>query len=335
VAFTRELATLLTAGIPLLSALETLSRQHHGHFRAIVQQLADEVASGADLADAMKKHASYFDELCISIVHVGEHTGALELALTRLADFKEKADQLRSRVITAMVYPAVVCVMGLVAAIFLMTYVVPMLLETLTQAGGRLPAITRFVKAVSDLLIGWWWALIAGLLALIAAIRITLQTRAGRLAADRLVLKVPIIGDLIRKETTSRMAVVLAALLRSGLEFVSAIRITRRTMHNSVFKQAMDDYEQAIIAGADISGPLAASGVFSPMVVQMLAVGQQSGQIEDMLEQLAASYSRQVDTATQRLTALLEPLLIVVLALMVGFIAMAILLPILEISNVL
>jgi len=257
------------------------------------------------------------------------------LALSRLADFKEKADQLRSRVTTAMVYPAVVCVIGLVASIFLMTYVVPNLLDTLIQAGGRLPAITRFVKAVSDLIIGWWWALSGGLAALIVGARLTLRTRAGRLAADRIVLRIPIVGDLIRKETTSRMAVVLAALLRSGLEFVRAIQITRRTMHNCVFKMAMDDYERAVTAGSDIAAPLEASGVFSPMVVQMLAVGQQSGQIEEMLEQLAASYSRQVDTATQRLTAMLEPILIVFLALLVGFIALATILPILEISNVL
>ena len=335
VAFTRELATLLTAGIPLLSALKTLARQHHGRFRAVIQQLADEVTSGVDLADAMKKHTSYFDELCVSIVHVGENTGSLELALTRLADFKEKADQLRSRVTTAMVYPAVVCVIGLAASIFLMTYVVPNLLDTLTQAGGRLPAITRFVKTVSDLLIHWWWALAGGMVALVVGAKLTLRTRAGRLAADRIVLRIPVLGDLIRKETTPRMAVVLAALLRSGLEFVRAIQITRRTMHNNVFKMAMDDYERAVTAGSDISAPLEASGVFSPMVVQMLAVGQQSGQIEEMLEQLAASYSRQVDTATQRLTAMLEPILIVFLALLVGFIALATILPILEISNVL
>jgi len=335
VAFTRELATLLTAGIPLLSALNTLSRQHRGRFRTVVQQLSDQVASGAELADAMKNHTAWFDELCVSIVHVGENTGALESALSRLADFKEKANQLRSRVATALVYPAVVCAIGLAAAIFLMTYVVPNLLGALIRAGGELPAITRVVKSASDLIINWWWALLGGLVALVAAIKLALRTGPGRLAADRMVLKLPLIGDLIRKETTSTMAVVLAALLRSGLEFIGAIRITRRTMRNSVFKKAMDDYERAVTAGSDIAAPLEESGVFSPMVVQMLAVGQQSGQIEDMLEQLAGSYSRQVDTAAQRLTAMVEPILIVLLALFVGFIALAILLPILETSNVL
>jgi len=335
VSFIRELATLLTAGIQLTAALQTLAKQHRGHFKSVIQHLGDEVAAGVSLADAMEKHTAYFDELCVSVVHVGENTGQLELGLRRLADFKEKAHRLRSRVATALVYPAVVCVIGLAVTLFLMTYVVPNLLGTLTRAGGQLPAITRFVKSLSDLLLGWWWAILIALGATVAAVRLLLKTQRGALARDRLVLRIPVVGELIRKETTSRMAIVLAALLRSGLEFIRAIQITRRTMPNRVFKRAMDDYERAVTAGSDIAAPLEASGVFSPMVVQMLAVGQQSGQLEEMLEQLAGSYERQVDTATSRLTALLEPLLIVILALMVGFIAFATILPILEVSNVL
>ena len=162
-----------------------------------------------------------------------------------------------------------------------------------------------------------------------------LKTDKGRLAADRLTLRLPVLGDLVRKENTSRMAVVLGALLRSGLQFVEALRITRQTVRNRVFQAALVDYESAVTAGRDVAGPLEASGVFSPMVVQMLAVGQQAGQLEEMLQQLADAYDRQVDTATQRLTALLEPLLIVLLAVIVGFIAFATILPILEASNVL
>jgi len=334
-AFIRELATLLTAGIPLLSALNTLARQHRGRFRAVVQHLADEVASGTALADAMARNGGYFDDMCVNIVRVGENTGAIELALGRLAEFREKADRLRSRVITALIYPGIVATVGMAVTILLMTYVVPGLLETLTQSGRELPAITQVVKAVSDFLRTRWWVLLAAGAGGAVALRMVLRTQKGRLGADRLVLRIPVLGDLIRKETTSRMAVVLAALLRSGLDFVKAIAVTRRTLSSPVFRNAMDDYETAVTAGADIAASLEASGVFSPMVVQMLAVGQQSGQLEDMLEQLAASYEHQVDTAAQRLTALLEPILIVLLALMVGFIAFATILPILEMSNVL
>jgi len=335
VAFVRELATLLTAGIPLHSSLTTLAEQHRGHFRAVIQHLSDQIAAGCDLADAMARHPTYFDELCVSIVSVGESTGSLEASLGKLAEFKEKAQNLRSGVVTALIYPMIVCVVGLAVAVFLMTNVVPDLLGTLVQAGRELPAITRIVKSMSDFLIGWWWLMLGGLVVTVVGIRMVLATATGRLAADTLILRIPVVGDLVRKETTSRMAVVLAALLRSGLEFVAAVRITRRTLGNVVFRRALDDYERAVAAGSDVAGPLRRSGVFSPMVVQMLAVGQQAGQLEEMLEQLAASYERQVATATQRMTAMLEPLLIVLLAILIGFIAFATILPILEVSNVL
>ena len=334
-ALVRELATLLQAGIPLLAALHTLSRQHRRRFRAVVQQLADQVAAGISLADAMDRQGAYFDELCVSIVRVGESTGALETALSRLAGFKEKAGRLHSRITTALIYPAVVCVIGVTVSIFLMTYVVPNLLDTLTQAGKELPWITRVVKGASDLLLGWWWALLLAAGGAAAATRWILSTRRGRVAADRLILRLPVIGDLVNKENTSRMAVVLSALLRSGLPFVEAVRITRQTLRNRIFRRAMDEYATAVSAGRDVAAALETSGVFSPMVVQMLAVGQEAGQLEDMLQQLADAYDLQVATATQRLAAVLEPLLIVLLAVLVGSIAFATILPILEATNVL
>lgn len=335
VKFVRELATLLQAGIPLLNALNTLARQKHKRFRAIVQHLADKVASGVSLADAMAEQDAHFDEMCVSIVRVGENTGQIDSALRRLADFKEKAQQLRNRVTTALTYPAVVCVVGLAVAVFLMTYVVPNLLGTLTQAGKPLPGITRVVKGISDLLLGWWWLLAMAGFAVSVVVGAVLRTERGRLGFDAMVLRIPIVGELIRMENTSRMAVVLGSLLRSGLQFVEAVRITRRTMPNRIFQKALEDYEAAVTAGQDVAGPLEASGVFSPMVVEIVSVGQQAGQLEDMLQQLAESYDKEVATATQRLTAVLEPLLIVLLAVLVGFIAFATILPILEVSNVL
>lgn len=335
VAFIRELATLMKAGIPLLSALKTLSDQHRRYFKAVIQDLGDQVAAGAGLAEAMGRHTSYFDELCVSIVRVGENTGVMDAALMRLAGFKEKAHRLRSKVTTALIYPAVVGSIGLVVSVFLMTYVVPNLLGTLLQTGRELPAITRVVKTASDFLLGWWWVLLALAAGLPLIVKSLLRSDSVRLIADRLVLRIPVIGELIRKENTSRMAIVMATLLGSDMQFVEAIRITRRIIRNSVFRKAMDDYETAVTAGSNVSAPLQASGVFSPMVVQMLAVGQESGQLEEMLEQLSDAYDQEVATATQRLTAVLEPVLIVFLAILVGFIAFATILPILEISNVL
>ena len=334
-ALARELATLLAAGIPLLGALDTLLKQHHGRFKAVIQTLRDRIAGGAGLADAMAEQSAWFDELATSIVRVGENTGTLETALGQLAEFQEKAHRLRSRVTTALLYPAVVCLVGLAVTVFLMTYVVPQLLSTLTETGRPLPAPTWIVKGASDFLLTWWWAILAAAIGLVIAVKALARTERGRLLLHRLVLRLPLVGDLAAKENTSRLATVLATLLRSGLVFDEAVRVTRGTLRSEVFRRAMDDYEKAVVAGRDVAGPLEASGVFAPVVVQMLAVGQQSGQIEEMLEQLARGYDHEVATATQRLTAMLEPVLIVVLAVVVGFIAFATILPILEVSNVL
>ncbi len=333
--FVGELATLLEAGIPLMSALGTLARQHKGKFQTVVKQLGDRVSSGISLAEAMSEHDAYFDEMAISIIRVGENTGSLEHALGRLAEFAEKAQQLRSRVTTALIYPAIVALVGVSVSIFLMTYVVPNLLGTLGKAGKELPAATQIVKSISDLLRNWWWLMILAVAGVVVGARMILQTDRGRFAFDKFSLRVPIIGPLIRKENTSRMAVVLAALLQSGLQFVEAIRITRQTVPNRVFRKALVDYEAAVTAGRDVAGPLEASGVFSPMVVQMLAIGQQAGQLEQMLMKLSKAFDQQVSVATTRLTAVIEPLLIVMLAMLVGFIAFATILPILEVSNVL
>ena len=333
VKFIRELATLLQAGIPLLGALHTLARQHNRHFRTVMQQLADKVAAGVSLADAMASQSAYFDEMCVSIVRVGENTGQLEVALKRLAEFKEKAHQLRNRVSTAMIYPAIVGVVGLAVAVFLMTYMVPNLLGTLEATHRELPAITKVVQVISNVLLDWWWLLAIVGAGLFVGVGLVLRTTKGRTGFDWLTLRIPVLGELIRMENTSRMAVVLGSMLHSGLPFVEAVRITRRTLPNAIFRKAMEDYEQAVTAGRDVAGPLEASGVFSPMVVEIVSVGQQSGQMEEMLQHLAESYDQEVATATQRLTAILEPLLIVMLAFIVGFIALATILPILEVSN--
>jgi general secretion pathway protein F len=333
--FIRNLATLLGAGISLLSALQTLAEQHNRRFRAVVQDMADQIAAGSGLADAMKRHPACFDDLCVSIAAVGENTGSLDKALARLSEFLDKAGRLRGRITSALIYPAVVCVIGLSVGIFLMTYVIPNLMTTLQQAGKELPMMTRVVQGASTFLLGWWWALLGGAGLAVAGVAFMARIPAGRLALDRLILRIPVIGNLVRKEYTSRIAVVLAALLRSGVPFIEAVQITRRTIRNRVFARALEDYEAAVEAGRDIAGPLKASGVFSPTVVQMLAVGQESGQLEEMLQQLAEVYDREVSLATQRLTSLLEPLVIVLLAAFVGCVALATLLPILEASNVL
>lgn len=331
----RDLSTLLKAGIPLVQALTALSSQCSRRIKTVLQRLTDRICAGESLAEAMEKESLHFDHLCISIVMVGENTGSLDSALDKLATFREKTRGLKGRVKTALMYPAVVCLVGLVVCMFLMTYVVPNLLATLTDAGKELPLLTRLVKTASDFLTAWWWAVFATAGAVLLAFRLLKSTNKGGVFLEKVVLRMPYVGPLVSKEHTSRMAVLLSGLLTSGLQFVEAVRITGNTMQSRLFRKALLDYETAITAGSDISAPLERSGVFQPTVVQMLSVGQQSGQLEEILVQLHEAYDHQVNQATQRLTAVLEPFMIIVLAIMVGFVAFATILPILEASNVL
>lgn len=335
VAFTRDLSTLLGAGIPLIESIDTLIGPRSGPLKEVLLALREDVASGAGLAEAMERAQPYFDELSVSVTRVGESTGTLEVALERLADFKEHGLQLRGRIATALMYPAMVSLVGLCVMIFLMTYVVPDLLAPLQESGRPLPMVTRLVKGASDFLLDWGLLVLAAGAGLAAALALAVRTRRGRRLWHWALLRIPLVGELAAKETIARLAIVLASLLRSGVLFLQALGIAARTVPNVVFQEALKRCEDAIAAGQEISAPLARTKVFPPMVVQMMTVGQQSGEIEPMLERLATAYERQVETATARLTAVLEPALIILLAVMVGTIAFAIVLPILEASNVL
>jgi type II secretory pathway component PulF len=225
--------------------------------------------------------------------------------------------------------------MAIGVSLFLMTFVVPKLLVGLEQAGRRPPLITQVVKALSDGLIGYWWALLIAAAALVGAAGALLCTPRGRWWADALMLRLPLIGLMLRKQAVVRIATVIAALMRSGIEFVAAVRIAQRTTGNRVLRAALGRCEQAVVAGQDIGAALEATGAFPRTAVQVFAIGQQAGRLEPMLERLAADYDRQLTSLTGRLVSLLEPLLIVIMVLIVGFIAFATILPMLEASHVL
>ena len=335
VEFVRELSTLLAVGIPLLEAIDAIAKQHRGGFHTVLLMLRDRVSSGVGLAEAMRDHPAVFDELCVSITEVGENSGALETALERLAQFKERSLQLKNRVATALMYPCVVLVTGLLVSVFLMTFVVPGLLSTLQDAGQELPFATRVVKSISDTLLGWWWLMFVVLAGLAIGARFIGKTDARRTAWHRFQLRVPIVGDMIRKQCISRMAMVVATLMRSGVVFLRSIEIAGSVTPNLVLREALQRCEKAVTAGQDIDQALEQTGVFTPATVRVFAAGQQSGRLEEMLERLAEDYDRQLATASQRLTTILEPVLILALAVVVGFIAFATMMPILEAGNVL
>jgi general secretion pathway protein F len=335
VSFIRELSTLLAVGIPLLDAIDAIHKQHRGRFGAALLNLRDRVSSGIGLAEAMREQPGVFDEMCVSLTEVGENTGTLDTALERVADFKERQAALRNKLATALIYPLIVLIMAIGVSLLLMTVVVPNLLGTLADAGRPLPLPTRIVKFASDWLVHRWWVLLIVAIAIVVGVRLILIHPRGRLAWHRAQLRLPIAGDLIRKQAIVRLCVILSTLLRSGTVFIRAIQIARKSVPNAVLNDALVRCEEAVGAGRDISAALDETGAFPPVVVQVFSVGQQSGRLEEMLDRLATDYDRQVSVASQRLAAILEPVLILALVLLVGFIGLATILPMLEAASAL
>lgn len=335
VEFLRELSTLTAVGMNLLDALDTISRQQSARLKPIMLQIRDDVAAGVSLAQSMAKHPQLFDELCISIIEVGENAGTLERALEQIADYQERSQQLKNRVATALLYPVVVLALGVIVSIFLMTFVVPNLLSALLESGRDLPLATLIVKNTSDFLLAWWWLLILMVISLAIGFITFIRSNYGRIRWHRFVLKLPLLGDLIRRQIVVRIATVIATLMRSGIVFERAVAVTSGAITNRVMRDALKQCESAVQCGRDIGPALDQTGVFSPTVIQVFDLGQRSGQLEDLLDRLAVDYDRQVATSAQRLTTLLEPILIIILACIVGLIAFATILPIMEAGNVL
>jgi type II secretory pathway component PulF len=331
----QDLSTLLAAGIPLTEALETLIRQYRGRFQAALMLVRDRVMSGASLAQAFGEQPDVFDELSVRMVEVGENSGTLDVVLEQLAEFKERSLQLKDRVLTALLYPMIVLVVSMCVCLFLMVAVIPMLLANLIEAGRPLPWPTRVLKAASDTLLhhGWWVGI--GVTGLLVAGLMVVMTPRGRRIWHRALLRVPLLGPMALKQSISRIAFIMSTLMRSGIEYLIALEIAARSTRNVVLREALEQSGTDVRDGRDIGLALERANVFPPVVVQIFTVGQQSGRLEEMLDRLAAKYDRQVASVSARLAAALEPVLIVTLAIFVGFILFATMLPILEAGNVL
>jgi type II secretory pathway component PulF len=330
----RELSTLLAVGTPLLEALDTLALQSKGRMLAVLQLLRDRVAAGKSLAQAMQEQPQAFDEMCINMTETGEDAGNLEYTLARLAVFRERFEQLKGRIGTVLIYPAIVLTVATGAVIFLMSFVVPHILQPLIEQGQKLPVPTIIVKGISDLLVAWWWLLVAAIVAAVGAGSLLLRRPAVRYAWHRVQLRIPLVGDLVRKQSVVRIAVVMSTLLKGGVVFLRALQTGQRSTHNLAIRSALANCEKAVAAGEEIAAGLQRSDTFPPLVIQVFSLGQQSGRLEEMLDRLASDYETQVATTSQRLTAILEPAIIVCLALVVLFIVLATVLPILEAGDV-
>ena len=330
----RELSTLLGVGVPLAEALGVTAAGYHGALHEALLSVRDRVAAGASLATALAGHPRLFDPLAVKMAEVGEKSGQLDLVLGRLADFREAGLGLRDRVTTALLYPAFVLFAAAGVSVFLMTAVVPTLLEGLIEAGRPLPWPTRVLKFLSDgLLTHGVWA--GPLLAAAAAGAWAWgRTDAGRRVRSRLAWRLPVVGDMARKQAVARSAGVLAVLMRSGIEFTAAASAAADAASDPVVGDALAACAKGVTGGRGIAEALAAGGAFPPVAVRVFAVGQESGTLEAMLERLAADYERQAASAAARLTAVLEPALILALSAVVGFILFATILPVLEAGRV-
>ncbi|MEM7557547.1 MAG: type II secretion system F family protein [Planctomycetota bacterium] len=329
-----EMSMLLSAGIPLLEALDDLAKQHRGAMRTGILKLRDKVESGASLAAAMEEQPMIFDPASVRLVEVGENAGKLEVVLAEVAEFKLQLSEFKDRVTTALLYPAFLACFTLAAMLFLMTWVMPPLLESLEESLTELPLPTQIAKFISDLLVGYGWWIMAGLIMVIAAIAVWLRSPFGRRLVDRLVLRIPILGPLLIKQSVARIATIVGLLSRGGVMLTTAVQLAAKSTRNTVLQEALFDAERAMIAGGDIADSLRASGCFPSLAIRFFAVGQESGKLDEMLQKLASDYNKQVATASARITAFVEPVMILILAVAVGFLLLATILPILEAGNV-
>jgi len=333
--FARQLAALTSVGVRLTDAINTIAKQHRGRFEALLRDVWERVNGGSSLAEALAEHPTYFDPVFVSVVRVGQTAGDLDKCLAKLAEFRSRDARLRQRIANALAYPAFVACLSIAVVMFLTAFVVPKIAAVLESAGQTLPASTRVLLGAGRFLQTWWPAVLVVGLAGLFALRLLIRTNRGELLWHRLLFRLPVVGTLVRKNAVARFASLLATLLESGVMFLDSLAVVRRTVPNRLVRDAVAEAEESIAAGSDIAGPLSRRGTFDPVVVQMLAVGEESGQMESMLRQVAETYAEEVQIAAARMVSILEPLLIIAMASVVGVVLYSVLLPILRMGNIL
>ncbi len=330
----RQLATLLRAGMPLVPALTALAEQFADEpMGKVLARVRDRVNEGATLAAAMQEHPRVFPELYVNMVEAGEAAGALTDVLTRLAEMTERRVSLMHRVRSALAYPVLMSVVGIGVVAFLLAFVVPSITRLFEEMNRTLPGPTVALISISEFVRGNAVVLLGGLAAGVVALRLYVRTPGGRLAWDRLKLRIPLLGDLVLKSSVSHFARTLGVLLMSNVAILEALNIVKRVVGNAVIRRALDDTREAVRHGDSIAGSLRRSGVFPPIVLHMIAAGEASGSVAEGLIHVADAYDTETEARVNAMTSLLEPLLILLLGAIVGFIVLAILLPIFEINR--
>lgn len=333
--FTRQLATLIDSGLPLLRGLTVLSRQEPNPvMKSTVTTIAENVQTGSTFSETLSQYPKIFSKLYINMVKAGELGGVLEIVLNRLAEYQEKAQKLKNKIVAAMVYPIIVMFIAVAIMVFLMLVIVPRfekIFEDMLGDKNKLPELTKLVIGFSRWMGEYFIFLAGGAVLIVVGWKLYASTPGGRRAIDKLKLKLPLFGDVQRKTAISRFSRTLGTLVTSGVPILQALNITRETAGNTVIADAITKVHDAVKEGESMVAPLEASNVFPPMVISMVDVGEETGQLPEMLLKIADVYEDEVDNAVSALTSMLEPLMIVMLALVVGVIVMALFLPLIEV----
>ncbi len=334
VVFARQLSTLVSAGVPIVQGLSILIRQiENEYFRNIVNRMREDIESGSAIAEAMEKHPSAFGELFVNMVKAGELGGILDVILQRMADFLESSSALKSKIRGAMVYPGVISFVALAVTLFLLIVIIPSFGETFAEFGQELPLPTQMLLGLSDFLGRYILYMIPAFILMLVGLKKYYDTDEGSRKIDQFMLNVPVFGILVRKAAIARFTRTFGTLVKSGVPILEALETVAHTSGNRVIEAAVLDAKDAIREGEKIAEPLQKSGVFPPMVMQMISIGEETGNLDMMLAKIADFYDSEVDRAVDGLTSMIEPIIIVIMGIVIGAIVIAMFLPIFEMSQ--
>ena len=333
--FTRQLATLLTAGLPLMEALSaTIDHIDDPLLKRTITRIREDVREGRSLAEAMKGHPRVFSGLYTNMIQAGETSGALDVVLARLADFQESQVRLRNKLWAAMTYPVMMLFIGIGVLAFLFTFVIPQVTRVFEDIGQALPLPTLILISISNFFRSYWWVIAGGIFVISFALTKYIKTLQGKARYDRVILRVPMLGKIIKLIAISRFTRTLSTLLASGVPMITSMDIVKAVVNNTVISKALEDAKDRVREGEALSEPLKRSGIFPSMVIQMITVGERSGEIEGMLSKVSEAFDNEVETTIAGLTALLEPVMILFMGIIVLFVVLSILLPIFEMSQI-
>ena len=333
--FTRQLATLLTAGLPLMEALTaTIDHIDDPLLKRTITSIREDVREGKSLAEALRAHPKAFSGLYTNMIQAGETSGALDVVLSRLADFQESQVRLRNKLWAAMTYPVLMLFIGVGVLGFLFSFVIPQVTKVFEDTGQALPLPTLILISISNFFRRYWWTVAGGIFTVSFVITKYIHTPDGKEVYDRLILRTPMLGKIIKLIAISRFTRTLSTLLASGVPMIASMEIVKAVVNNSVLSKVLEDAKDRIREGEALSEPLRRSGIFPSMVIQMISVGERSGEIEGMLSKVSETFDNQVETTIAGLTALLEPVMILFMGVIVLFVVLSILLPIFEMSQI-